>query len=438
MDEQQREETALLVAVDEELGSPSEVKQLKNHVRDVRILSFAFLLIFSAYQAAQNLQSTVNTEGDLGTISMGILYISFTLFSLVASLIVRGMGSKRALVLGTTGYLLFIASNLKPSWHTMVPASVYLGFAGSIIWVGQGTYLTSAARSHTKDFHLHEGTVLGDFNGKFWAMFASTQVTGNLISLALLKSGKEGGSVNGTGLLFTIFLACMVLGIILMLFVSRRDDKEEGLPMRPSFGSLLKSIIAPLMEIRLPLLIPLIAYSGLQQAFIWSEFTKHVVTPALGVSGVGGAMALYGAADSTCSLVAGRLTSGISSITLIVSGGAILQAFGLLWLLFGNSTTTGTIGFVFPLLMAAIWGVGNGVFNTQLNALIGILFKHETESAFAQLKLWQSASIAMLCFLNPYITFQAMLILLLIALFVGVSGFFYLVIYVEKSLFQRR
>ena len=61
MDEQQREETALLVAVDEELGSPSEVKQLKNHVRDARILSFAFLLIFSAYQAAQNLQSTVNT-----------------------------------------------------------------------------------------------------------------------------------------------------------------------------------------------------------------------------------------------------------------------------------------------------------------------------------------------------------------------------------------
>ena len=61
MDEQQQEETALLVAVDEELGSPSEVKPLKNLVRDARILSFAFLLIFSAYQAAQNLQSTVNT-----------------------------------------------------------------------------------------------------------------------------------------------------------------------------------------------------------------------------------------------------------------------------------------------------------------------------------------------------------------------------------------
>lgn len=55
-----------------------------------------------------------------------------------------------------------------------------------------------------------------------------------------------------------------------MLFLSRRDDKEEGLPtQQQSFGSLLKSIIAPLMEIRVLLLIPLIGYSGLQQAFIW-------------------------------------------------------------------------------------------------------------------------------------------------------------------------
>lgn len=29
-----------------------------------------------------------------------------------------------------------------------------------------------------------------------------------------------------------------------------------------------------------------------------AEFTKEVVTPTLGVSGVGGAMALYGAADA--------------------------------------------------------------------------------------------------------------------------------------------
>lgn len=32
-----------------------------NHTRDVHILSWAFLLIFLAYGAAQNLESTINT-----------------------------------------------------------------------------------------------------------------------------------------------------------------------------------------------------------------------------------------------------------------------------------------------------------------------------------------------------------------------------------------
>lgn len=35
--------------------------------------------------------------------------------------------------------------------------------------------------------------------------------------------------------------------------------------------------------------------------FFRAEFTNKVVTPALGVSGVGGAMAIYGAADAIVS-----------------------------------------------------------------------------------------------------------------------------------------
>ncbi|KAI3708820.1 hypothetical protein L2E82_38297 [Cichorium intybus] len=57
----------------------------------------------------------------------------------------------------------------------MVPASLYLGFAAAILWVGEGTYLTSAARSQANDHKLHEGTVVSLFNGEFWAIFATHQ-----------------------------------------------------------------------------------------------------------------------------------------------------------------------------------------------------------------------------------------------------------------------
>ncbi|KAK9127129.1 hypothetical protein Syun_015926 [Stephania yunnanensis] len=332
-------------------------------------------------ESQSNLESTMLTVQNLGTTSLGILYVSFTFFSLVASPMVRSLGSKNALILGSTGYWLFIAANLIPSWYTMVPAALYMGFAASIIWVGQGTYLTSTARSHAEDYKVHEGTVIGKFNGEFWGMFASHQFVGNLFSLFLLGD-EEGGKTSGTTLLFVVFLCIMTSGIILMFFLSKRDVKEEQEPKYVSFCSsvvsLSKLVTAPLLDTRMLLIIPLIAYSGLQQAFVWAEYTKHIVRPAIGESGVGGAMAVYGAFDAVCSLAAGRLTSGLPSITLIVSAGALIQAIVLLWILLKYSIVSGVLGVVYPLVMAAMLGMGDAVFNTQLNALLGLLFRDDT------------------------------------------------------------
>ncbi|KAL0555558.1 hypothetical protein IC582_009506 [Cucumis melo] len=424
-------------SVDEEarlLVNDAPISAPVNYTRDVHVLSFAFLLIFLAYGAAQNLESTVNTEEDLGTTSLGILYLSFTFFSLVASLVVRALGTKNALILGTTGYWLFTAANLKPTWFTMVPASLYLGFAASIIWVAQGTYLTSTARNHARKNGLHEGTVIGNFNGEFWGVFASHQVIGNIISLVVLKD-EAGGSTDGTTVLFLIFLCVVTLGIVLMWFLRKEDSKEEepslsSSSLRSSILSLSKSVVAPLADRRMILTIPLIAYSGLQAAFVWAKFTKQVVTPSLGVSGVGGAMAVYGAADAVCSLVAGRLTSGLPSITFLVSGGAVIQAVVFIWLLLGQSETLGT---VYLLLISAVLGIGDGVFNTQLNALLGILFKHDTEGAFAQLKVWQSATISIVFFFSPYISMQTMLVIILFILCLSYVAFLTLTVWVEKS-----
>ncbi|PKA48543.1 UNC93-like protein 3 [Apostasia shenzhenica] len=406
----------LIVSVE---GSIPEFRQSKIHARDVHILSLAFLFIFSAFGGVQNLQSTVNMG--LGTTTLGIVYLSFALFSAVASLVVRGLGSKGSLILGTTGYLLYIASNLKPSWYTMVPASLYLGFTSSIIWVGQGTYLTSAARSHAKGWQLHEGIVIGKFNGEFWCSFASTQVIGNLISLLLLKDEK-GGSSSGMSLLFTIFLVCVLLGSIMMCFLSKN-----------SIVSSLKFLVVPLLEIRLLLLIPILSYYGLERAFVWAEYTKKIVKPALGLSGVGGAMAVYGATNALCSLLAGWFTSGFSSITVIVSIGSILQIAVLLWILFGYSFSSGVLGILMPLVIGAIWGVGDGVFSTQLNALLGMLFKHDTEAAFAQMKLWQCTATAVVFFLSPVISLEAMTIVMLVALCIALPSFLFLTLHVQKS-----
>ncbi|KAJ1387246.1 MFS transporter superfamily [Sesbania bispinosa] len=431
-----RDEETPLVADESPLQPPKSM----SHTKDVHILSLAFLLIFLAYGAAQNLQSTLNTEEDLGTTSLGILYLSFTFFSLVASLVVRVVGSKNALIVGTSGYWLYVAANLKPNWYTLVPASLYLGFCASIIWVGQGTYLTSTARSHATDNNLHEGAVIGDFNGEFWAVFALHQFIGNLITFALLSDGQE-GSTNGTTLLFVVFLCVMTFGAILMCFLRKRTGNSKGkyelsgadAGVYSSLKSLCRSLTSALSDVKMLLIIPLIAYSGLQQAFVWAEFTKYVVTPAIGVSGVGSTMASYGAFDGICSLIAGRLTSGLTSITSIVSVGAFVQAVVLILLLLNFSIPSGLLGTLYLLFLAALLGIGDGVLMTQLNALLGMLFKHDTEGAFAQLKIWQSATIAIMFFFAPHISFQAVVVIMLVFLCFSFCSFLWLALKVGKA-----
>ncbi|KAJ0729108.1 putative UNC93-like protein 3, plant [Helianthus annuus] len=63
--------------------------------------------------------------------------------------------------------------------------------------------------------------------------------------------------------------------------------------------------------------------------------------------------------------------------------------------------------------------------------------QHEQEGTFAQLKLWQSASIAVVFFLSPYISLQTMLFLMLAALVLSLVGFLFLVLKVEKVFSNR-
>lgn len=102
----------------------------------------------------------------------------------------------------------------------------------------------------------------------------------------------------------------------------------------------------------------------------------------------------------------GHFTFGLSSISIIVSGGALVQGAVLVWILLTQrfvscnvpfitfwknltlvlqvllfflhcSVTGGVLGTLYPLFIAALWGIGDGVLNTQLSALLGILFKDD-------------------------------------------------------------
>jgi MFS family permease len=145
-------------------------------VRDLHMLSLSFLFVFLAYGAIQNLESSLHVTDGLGSTSLALLYLSLTISSLGSPFMVMWLGSKNAILFGLSGYWAFIAANIFPSWYTMIPASLFLGFTASILWVAEGTYLTFAAKSHAAACNITEATAIGTFNGQFWGVFASNQV----------------------------------------------------------------------------------------------------------------------------------------------------------------------------------------------------------------------------------------------------------------------
>lgn len=122
-------------------------------------------------------------------------------------------------------------------------------------------------------------------NYYWWFGFLSNKNLQNCCSFNIFKLVQE-GSTSGTTLLFTVFLCIVTLGCILMFFIRKSDGKcEKGSPnssvsFYSSLVSLLKSIITPLLDIRMLLIVPLMAYSGLQQAFVWYYWIRCVLSIA--------------------------------------------------------------------------------------------------------------------------------------------------------------
>ena len=96
-----------------------------------------------------------------------------------------------------------------------------------------------------------------------------------LMLISIISLSLQEGSTSGTTLLYVVFLCSMTLGTLLMCFLQKRDGKQDDGPDSSSttlYHSLISScnlVITPLLNVRMLLVIPLIAYSGLQQAFVW-------------------------------------------------------------------------------------------------------------------------------------------------------------------------
>ncbi|VDO86850.1 unnamed protein product [Heligmosomoides polygyrus] len=154
------------------------------------IISVAFLFLFSALNGLSNLQTSVNNE--LGADSLAVLYLSLAVSSLfVPTYMINRLGCKLTLITAMSVYVFYMAVNIRPSYSSLIPASVLAGVAGSCLWGAKCAYITEMGTRYAHVNIESQNTVIVRFFGYFFMIVHSGQVFGNLLSSFILTAAMK-------------------------------------------------------------------------------------------------------------------------------------------------------------------------------------------------------------------------------------------------------
>ena len=285
-----------------------------NYMRALMVLSTGFMLVFLAYMALRNLQSSLYSRGGLGLYVLTCVYCFLLIGCIFAPTVVHLLRPKRTMLICMTGILVFIMTNFYPTVYLLIPAACMVGFSLACLWTAHSTYMTSIAMSYAAQTGKNIQHVLTKFNGRFFVMFQAAQIIGGaLSSFILMMSAGDADSPRLTAsnvsiftanltnvsfkhcgasyshsmasadtvnisrstvyVMLSIFATFAAAGIVVILLFL---DGLEG-TMKKSHASIGGRLLATfrfLFDLRVVCLMGLMCYSFLQMSFMLGEFTK--------------------------------------------------------------------------------------------------------------------------------------------------------------------
>ena len=156
-------------------------------------ISCVLLLILTAYKCLESIQSSLNFEDGLGTISISLVYAFYFCSSLlVGGPVVYLLKPKWSVFVSLFPYTVFIIANIWPSWLTMVPSSILLGLADGPFWIAQGTYMSVLASRYAEATGEDLNQVVAIFSGIFHIFYGASSPIGNFISSFVLSFHQPG------------------------------------------------------------------------------------------------------------------------------------------------------------------------------------------------------------------------------------------------------
>ncbi|XP_066533554.1 protein unc-93 homolog A [Hoplias malabaricus] len=392
---------------------------ISRNTKNILVVSFGFLSLFTAYGGLQSLQSSLNHEDGMGVISLSVIYGTIILSSMfLPPIMIKNLGCKWTIFISMACYISYSFGNLFPGWASLITTSAVLGLGGSPLWSAKCTYLTISGNVQAEKDNKKGQDVINLYFGIFFLIFQSSAVWGNLMSSLIFRQDSNiteipeerlqfcGAAVCDVNItpaeisrpdqnLVNILMGCYIgVGVLAMFLIAVFLDNIDGHTAREfrknrgnqSFCSTFLATFRLLKDKRLLMLIPLTMYSGFEQSFLAGEYTKNYVTCALGIHNVGFVMICFGAVNSLCSFFFGKLAQYTGRIPLFCLAAITNLSCAVALLFWRPHPDQFPVFFVFP----ALWGMADAVWQTQTNALYGVLFPSHKEAAFANYRMWES------------------------------------------------
>ena len=266
-------------------------------------VSVSYWIIFGAFLAVIGLQSSLNEE--LGLASLSLLYGTFFFSGFYTSAVVSLLGTKITLLICYTIMLLYTVSNYYPSWYTLIAGSVIYGLGNGPLWASLYVHVTTVARHYSNSTNDTAAYLISLFIGILTMIVKLGYIPANVASsvILLLRSsstsndrddGNYSSSLNDTVCTDTeasevsdeslyiilsvdVFFGLLAI-IILVMFVDHLGTKTRlhsfgkmfSLYFKEPFIATLKMFI----EWKMLMILPMMAFDGFAISFTLGAFSR--------------------------------------------------------------------------------------------------------------------------------------------------------------------
>lgn len=266
-------------------------------------------------------------------------------------------------------------------------SSAITGLGASLLWTAQASFLTKNSTKET----------LGRNSGIFFGFYQLNHLLGNIIASKIMNSSPV--HEKGQRILFITFtvISCIAsLSFIALRPIPRTDDMIDPPLYHFKTVKRLLATLKLLCEKKFLMLILIIAYNGIFQAFMAGSFTKEV-----GKSSLNTVMVLFGIAGAIGSFAFGKIIDVLGRKPILIASSVLVLSGSLLCLLPKSFLRENSLIYY---IIALMFGLGDSSCFTVLYATVGNLFSSTVEPGFGAFKLIQSLAASSFFFVSPYIT----------------------------------